>query len=134
MIATKLTRVCSYPGCTAIAHDGTRCEKHKQPKKIRRRDERASAYRRGYNRDWQRYREQFLADHPWCECEDCKRLGLSTPATDVDHIAPHNGDMDLFWDPNNHQAMSHECHARKTAREDGGFGNAVKKGKPSPTP
>jgi prophage lambdaSa04, HNH endonuclease family protein len=30
----------------------------------------------------------------------------------------------LFWDKTNWQAMSKRCHDRKTAREDGGFGNA----------
>ena len=39
------------------------------------------------------------------------------PATDVDHIVPHRGDMSLFWDVNNWQALCHECHARKTYAE-----------------
>lgn len=32
--------------------------------------------------------------------------------------------MKLFWDSANWQAMNKECHDRKTASEDGGFGNA----------
>lgn len=40
----------------------------------------------------------------------------------VDHIIPHKGDMELFWDRNNWQAMAKECHDKKTATEDGGFG------------
>jgi 5-methylcytosine-specific restriction protein A len=31
--------------------------------------------------------------------------------------------MKLFWDRANWRAMSKQCHDRKTAREDGGFGN-----------
>lgn len=63
-------------------------------------------------------------EHPLCECEECKELNRLLPATVVDHIIPHKGDKILFWDPKNHQAMSKKCHDRKTAREDGGFGNA----------
>jgi len=44
-------------------------------------------------------------------------------ATDVDHIVPHCGDMALFWDVLNWQPLCEACHGRKTAREDGGFGN-----------
>ncbi|AFR18473.1 HNH endonuclease [Burkholderia pseudomallei] len=45
------------------------------------------------------------------------------PASVVDHIVPHRGDAHLFWDQSNWQAMSKSCHDRKTARENGGFGN-----------
>jgi len=31
--------------------------------------------------------------------------------------------MKLFWDRNNWQSMAKACHDRKTAAEDGGFGN-----------
>ena len=47
-----------------------------------------------------------------------------TQATVVDHIVPHRGDMRLFWDTKNWQAMAKSCHDRKTARHDGGFGRA----------
>ena len=32
--------------------------------------------------------------------------------------------MALFWLRSNWQAMAKTCHDKKTAREDGGFGNA----------
>jgi hypothetical protein len=41
----------------------------------------------------------------------------------VDHIIPHRGDMELFWDESNWQSMCEPCHNRKTASEDGAFGN-----------
>jgi 5-methylcytosine-specific restriction protein A len=44
-------------------------------------------------------------------------------ATVVDHIKPHQGDPELFWDSENLQALCAPCHSRKTASEDGGFGN-----------
>lgn len=34
--------------------------------------------------------------HPWCV--RCKEKGRLVPATVVDHIKPHRGDPDLFWD------------------------------------
>ena len=43
-------------------------------------------------------------------------------ASVVDHRVPHRGDMALFWDSSNWQSMAKECHDRKTATEDGGFG------------
>lgn len=43
--------------------------------------------------------------------------------TDVDHIVPHRGDPELLYDEANLQSLCHECHSKKTAREDGGFGN-----------
>jgi 5-methylcytosine-specific restriction protein A len=45
------------------------------------------------------------------------------PANVVDHIKPHQGDEELFWDRNNWQAMNKICHDKKTVKEDGGFGN-----------
>jgi len=44
------------------------------------------------------------------------------PATVVDHVIPHRGNQDIFWDQSNWQAMSKPCHDSKTALEDGGLG------------
>jgi len=41
-------------------------------------------------------------------------------ATVVDHITPHKGDNDLFWDRANWQSLCESCHNRKTAAEDMG--------------
>lgn len=46
----------------------------------------------------------------------------------VDHIRPHKGDMELFWDGSNWQSMCDLCHRKKSASEDGGFGNPIKQG------
>lgn len=48
------------------------------------------------------------------------------PATDVDHIVPHKGNHELFWDRDNWQALCHHCHSVKTATEDGGWGRQPK--------
>jgi len=78
---------------------------------------RPSSARRGYGGKWQRESKAFLAANGGKLCV-CKR-----PATVVDHIKPHRGDMKLFWDRGNWQPLCGSCHSRKTARQDGGFGN-----------
>jgi len=45
-----------------------------------------------------------------------------TAAGVVDHIVPHKGDADLFWQRTNWQPLCKPCHDRKTATEDGGWG------------
>lgn len=87
-------------------------------------EEKGSAAQRGYGYRWRNVRAAFLREHPLCA--ECMRRGRLTPATDVDHIKPHHGDPDLMWDEENLQALCHACHARKTASEDGGFGNGKK--------
>lgn len=83
---------------------------------------RGSAAKRGYGPRWRKAREGWLAQHPLCaECEKRDRI---RPATDVDHIIPHKGDMALFWDRSNWQSLCHACHSRKTAREDGRWGDS----------
>lgn len=73
---------------------------------------------RGYTYRWQKASREFLLEHPLCQCLDCdegrKRI---TVATVVDHKVPHRGDMVVFWDTSNWQAMAKACHDRKTQRE-----------------
>jgi 5-methylcytosine-specific restriction protein A len=80
----------------------------------------------GYGWKWRKAREVFLSMHPLCECAECRALGRILPASVVDHRTPHRGDITLFWDMSNWQALSKSCHDRKTARVDGGFGNRRK--------
>jgi len=89
-------------------------------------DCRPSAASRGYGRRWQRRRIVYLKKHPLCECKECKEIGRIKLATVVDHIIPHKGNQELFWDEDNWQAMAEECHNKKTATSDGGFGKNVK--------
>lgn len=83
-----------------------------------------TAAQRGYDYRWQQARDTFLRQHPLCQCEECQggRLRV-TLASVVDHKIPHRGDTRLFWDQSNWQAMAKPCHDRKTATDDGGFGN-----------
>lgn len=82
---------------------------------------------RGYGYKWQQAREGWLRKHPLCVY--CERDGRVTPASVIDHIEPHRGDMVLFWAADtNWQSLCKPCHDAKTALEDGGFGNAPKQG------
>ena len=49
-------------------------------------------------------------------CNACKIESLDRLATVVDHIKPHRGDTELFWDESNWQSLCKQCHDRKTAR------------------
>lgn len=89
---------------------------------------RASSTQRGYGYRWQKTSAGFLAAHPLCQCDECQEGRLRIRASQVtDHIVPHRGDMKLFWDPTNWQALAKDCHDKKTAREDGGFGRGGSK-------
>ena len=113
---------CKLPCCRELVRDGAYCSKHAKVKRQEYEEKRENSTQRGYGYRWQQTSKGFLRQHPLCQCPDCmegaKRL---TPATVVDHIKPHRGDITLFWDRNNWQAMAKECHDRKTALEDGGF-------------
>lgn len=85
--------------------------------------ERKTTAQRGYGGRWQKARATFLARSPLCV--ECAKQDRTTAATVVDHIVPHKGDQGLFWDTSNWQSLCKPHHDAKTAREDGGFGNAV---------
>jgi 5-methylcytosine-specific restriction protein A len=76
--------------------------------------DRPTASGRGYDRRWRRARLAFLNANP--TCVDCRSKELTVEATTVDHINPHRGDPDLFWDQANWQSLCTACHNRKTAR------------------
>jgi 5-methylcytosine-specific restriction protein A len=95
-------------------------------------DPRATAAQRGYGYRWQRARKIFLRSHPLC-AECLRKFDCPTPATVVDHIRPHRGDPNLFWDKDNWQALCKQCHDRKTAEQDGAFGRQVTHKKSQPT-
>ena len=110
---------CNHPGCGLLVRDGTaRCPKHKKLEAKAHDTRRGSAHERGYSVAWQRARAGFLKSHPLCKTH--AESGELVVATVVDHIKPHKGDKDLFWDHANWQSLCKPCHDRKTATEDGG--------------
>lgn len=85
---------------------------------------RKTSSQRGYTYAWQKARLFYLKQNPLCV--ECAGKGVVEPAVDVDHIVPHGGDKELFWDRSNWQGLCRSCHSKKTATEDGGFGNPKK--------
>lgn len=112
-MAMKPKHPCRHPGCPELVPAGVRyCDKHKSMHP----EESRSAASRGYGNRWRKARKAFLESHPLCE--ECLKHGRYVKATDVDHIVAHRGDLKLFWDRSNWQALCHSCHSKKTARED----------------
>lgn len=69
---------------------------------------------------YQRERAAFLAENH--RCVFCQREGRLTLSTTLDHIIPHKGDLDLFWDQANWQALCKPHHdAAKQQIERGGY-------------
>lgn len=118
--------ICRHPGCGRLINAPGYCDKHEhfdQERKARVDKRRKPSRERGYTHQWSQAREVFLKAYPLCT--RCEQRGRLTAATVVDHIIPHRGDDDLFWDETNWQPLCASCHSRKTAKEDGGFGNPI---------
>lgn len=81
--------------------------------------QRPSAAKRGYDRRWREYRQQYLAAHPACVGVDgAHAAGCDRIATVVDHVRPVRGQDDQgFWDAANHQALSAACHQLKSEKD-----------------
>jgi len=69
---------------------------------------------RGYGGKWQRARKRFLSENPFCK-EHLKK-GRHILARIVDHIKPHRGNDELFWDETNWQGLCKACHDKKTGK------------------
>lgn len=111
--------ICCYPGCQTLSH-GRYCPDH-QRKVSKEQNDKSSKM---YTYQWRKSSKAFLQEHPLCT--QCQRDGRLIPATEVDHIIPHGGNRKLFWNKKNWQPLCKSCHSRKTALEDGGFGNIPK--------
>jgi len=83
-----------------------------RPQSPRTVDHRLSASDRGYGRRWRVARRQWLKRHPLCVL--CEADGRVVAAEVVDHITPHRGNRDAFWNQENWQSLCKQCHDRKT--------------------
>lgn len=126
IMPSKALRFCSHPGCGELVST-TYCTTHQPVYDTQRKERQAefertrlSAAERGYDSRWQKARLGYLKHHPLCA--ECEREGKTVPATVVDHIVPHKGNKQLFWDKKNWQPLCKPCHDRKTAKEDGRWG------------
>lgn len=60
------------------------------------------------SRRWHGLRRMQLAKQPCCE--RCDERGITTAATVVHHKQRHEGNRELFFDPNNLASSCAECH------------------------
>jgi len=109
-----------------------RCEKHKRTEARQYDQQRRAVHDSIYDYRWRQYSKGWLRQHPLCgdrlngvstQHSYCAQQGYVVAASVTDHIEPHKGDLAKFLDPENHQSLCAPCHNRKTATEDGGFGN-----------
>lgn len=115
--------ICCYAGCQRTIALGRFCDPHQNiadAKERARKNNYQSQFSKLYNWDWRKFRVRYLKEHPLCK--HCLSIGKLTPTQEIDHIKPHQGDKDLFWNESNLQPLCKSCHSTKTAREDGGFG------------
>lgn len=76
---------------------------------------RGSARERGYTWEWEKAAAQWKQENPLCV--ECDRQGRLTPSAVVDHVRPHKGDEDWFWNQENWEAICKRCHDTKTRME-----------------
>ena len=110
-------KLCTYPGCETLVADGSsRCPEHKvKPNGFSGQRTKSRQWHSLYqSARWRNERKDFLKSHPYCYV-------CGAPAKIVDHIRPHRGDIDLFYDESNWQPMCWQCHSRKTLKENNFF-------------
>lgn len=100
----KFKKICKSPNCNELISEGAYCTKHKPPNRP------ISEWASMYGRRWRKARYLFLLEHT--DCEEC-----GDSANEVDHIIPHRGNNELFWDKTNWQTLCKSCHSKKTTDE-----------------
>jgi len=114
----RALRPCTQPGCGELVSHG-RCSKHAYP------DRSGPTNPKYLRKAWRELRAAKLRADPLCV--ECYAQGIVTPATHVDHRDGDDGND--AWD--NLQSLCAPCHSRKTATQDGGFGNKPKVMRPA---
>ena len=110
----RIPRACRKRGCACTTTDRSGyCEQHRGEGWISQRAGRTNK-QRGYGYTWTLTRERIMQRDKFI-CQVCKRQGIVTMATAVDHIKSkaHSGTDDDC----NLQAICESCHRLKTARE-----------------
>lgn len=114
------TKVCNKPGCGRTAIEGKDyCQRHiamqSEKKKVFTKRGKSGQYHNLYNSvRWRTTSKEFLQKYPTC-------FLCGKPARIADHIQPHRGDLNLFYDDSNLQPMCWSCHSRKTFKENNNF-------------
>jgi 5-methylcytosine-specific restriction protein A len=114
-------KICGNPGCSKLVPIGTRyCNDCAKKKTKQYEQNRNTEWQHLYGSKWQHARKSFLSQHPLCA--ECLKGGTTKAANVVDHIIPHKGNINIFWNVSNWQSLCKRCHDKKTATE-GAFGN-----------
>ena len=119
-------KICKKSGCGRTCAEGKEyCYLHQElegKRKVFTKRGKSSEYHNLYGTArWKKTSREFLKKYPTCFICGAK-------ATIADHITPHRGSLELFYDANNLQPMCWSCHSRKTFAENKNF-NGVKKWK-----
>lgn len=95
------------------------------PSSRQQRSDEAKAWRSLYKtKAWRALRLQVLVEAGW-RCEMCPAV-LRGRDAQVDHVTPHKGNRDLFFDRSNLQALCARCHgAAKQREERQGFASVI---------
>lgn len=104
-------RPCKHSGCSELTRDKSGyCDAHKSNKDKRR----GTAYERGYTKQWEQFRIQYIKRHPLCH--DCEVKGLYVTATEVHHVKKLRDCPELKYEEDNLMGLCKECHSKRTAR------------------
>ncbi len=115
-MVTAPGKPCAALGCGKRIEYGQRhCERHEGIDGKRHDERRGSAAARGYDSRWGKARKAWLMEHPLCA--ECERQGRVRAGVLVDHIVPHKGNQELFWNTTNWQSLCRTCHDEKTKKE-----------------
>jgi 5-methylcytosine-specific restriction enzyme A len=136
-MAQRIPEKCLETGCKTRTTNGTGfCDLHVK-QNYRTRQRAAYGKNRYDNSPWGKWYHSSawrrLVEWFWTIPENAICAGIlengqrcTRPATQCDHRVPHKGDWGLFMDRANLQGLCASHHSEKTAREDGGFGHAIR--------
>lgn len=113
--------VCARTGCRNLVEDGGLCSQCAAKRKPNPSGRKSVSVKGWMNSA--RYRNRR---REWIKgklCVFCLEKGIRKFADTLEHKIAHCGDYELFWNEENWQGSCWSCHSRKTAKEDGGFGN-----------
>ncbi len=107
---TAILKPCLRPGCSALVKSGY-CDAHRRVDTYKHDPTSKHLYNTAR---WKRIRKAHLKQEP--DCVECKKDGWQVEGTQVDHVVPHNGDREKFYN-GKLQTLCDRHHAIKTRVE-----------------
>lgn len=121
-MGSRAARVCSKIGCANLIYgSGSLCADHAREAQAQRQANSSRPrpnVRQLYGPEWPEFSRRYLAAHPWCRI--CGKRAHHT-----DHIIAVSAGGAVFEEANL-QPLCRSHHGKKTASQDGGFGNTKK--------